>query len=185
MILSFTDKLIKLAFGWIECKEDPKTPNRSACLNVLHKMYGGEPTSEPWCAIFVWTMTNEACKIFNVENKLPKTKSTIQMRDRAKNSGLKVDKIPAVGSVFFYPRTGGGHVGIVIEVRGGEIITIEGNVSDAVRFGKRKLSDHKFEFIHTENMTNKKLVLGKALNKYMIYIPTLLGAYVGARRLLK
>jgi CHAP domain-containing protein len=162
MLISFTEKLVELAFGWIECKEDPKTPNKSACLTELHNLYGNEPTDEPWCAIFVWTMVNETCKLFSVENKLPKTKSTTSMKERASNSGLKVDRTPAPGAIFYYPRTGGGHVGIVSSIEGNELVTIEGNVSDRVRFGRRSINQHPFHFIHVEAMTQKKLIFGKA-----------------------
>jgi hypothetical protein len=162
MITTFTGKLVELAFGWVQCKEDPKTPNRSACLTELHNLYGSEPTDEPWCAIFVWTMVNETCKLFNVENKLPQTKSTTIMKQRAVNAGIRVDKKPAPGAIFYYPRSGGGHVGIISSIEGNNLITVEGNVSDAVRLGKRPLNQHPFSFIHVEELTNKTLIFNKA-----------------------
>lgn len=162
MITTFTGKLVDLAFGWVQCKENPETPNRSACLTELHRLYGDEPTDESWCAIFVWTMVNETCKIFNIENKLPKTKSTTLMKQRASNAGLRVDKKPAPGAIFYYPRTGGGHVGIISSIEGNDLITVEGNVSDSVKFGRRPINQHPFYFIHVEEMTNKKLIFGKS-----------------------
>lgn len=159
---TFTQKLVDLAADWLGCKEDKGTPNRSMCLTDLWKLYGSEPTDEPWCAVFVWSMVNDACKVFGIENKLPKTKSTSIMKSRATNAGLKVDKTPAVGSIFYFSRTGGGHVGIVTNIEGKTITTIEGNVSDEVRFGRRDLNSKDFSFIHVEKMTNKTLVFGKS-----------------------
>lgn len=158
---NFTQKLVDLAADWLGCEEDAKTPNRSACLTDLWKLYGTEPTNEPWCAAFVWTMVNETCKVFGVENKLPHTKSTYEMKSRATNAGLKVDKTPAVGSIFYFTRDGGGHVGIVTNLGENTMTTIEGNVSDQVRLGRRALNSKNFLYIHVEKMTSKTLVFGK------------------------
>lgn len=42
---------------------------------------------------------------------------------------LRVDKTPAKGAVFFTTRTGGGHVGFVIDTNGSKFDTIEGNTN--------------------------------------------------------
>lgn len=147
--MNFASGLIHKAELWLDCKETSE--NRSVCVDKIHEYYNGKVVAEAWCAKFVFMITDLVCKDFGFKNFLPRTASTITMVNNAPKKGLRVDKIPAPGSVFFKTREGGGHVGFVIEVDGTIIKTIEGNHNDKVAYVKR--TDYStYKFIHTEEM---------------------------------
>lgn len=148
--MNFASGLIKKAELWLGCKET--TTDRSACVDEIHTYYNGKTTAEAWCAKFVFMITDLVSKDFGIKNLLPRTASTVNMVNSAKSKGLRVDTFPAPGSIFFRSRGGGfGHVGFVVEVKGATIVTIEGNMSNKVGYGKHtNLSGYKF--IHTEEM---------------------------------
>ena len=89
--------------------------------------YGHEVSgaSYPWCAVFVsW--------LFDGTGICPKTASCAQMHEYFENNG-QVVKTPQVGDIVFFRystnnrRTN--HVGIVVDVKGNTLTTIEGNTS--------------------------------------------------------
>lgn len=178
----FGSIVIKEAKKFIGCKEDKGTPNRSMCVDKILQLGGWTPNNEPWCAAFVYAIVEKSCNILGVTNKLPRTKSTRSMLNNAPGKGLKVDKNPAVGSVFFIPRGDNGtqgHVGIVIDVKGDQIFTVEGNLSDSVRLGQRKIFS-EMRFIHVEDMTTEKYIsIGKKIAIGLILSG---GAYYGIKK---
>jgi hypothetical protein len=102
-------------------------------------------------------MTNEACKKLGVDNPLIQTASTATLLSNAKKN-LRVDSDAGVGSIFYKTRTGGGHVGFVLEVDGNKITTIEGNTTpdgggaEGVYKKIRDTAKEKFQFIHLEDL---------------------------------
>lgn len=80
-----------------------------------------------WCAAFVYWCYSQAAKELNINNPLAKTAGVLD--HWAKTKGAKV-KTPKVGDIFIMDfGKGAGHTGIVIEVQGTYVITIEGNTS--------------------------------------------------------
>jgi hypothetical protein len=70
---------------------------------------------------------------------------------------LRVDGEPAVGSIFYNTRDGGGHVGFVIKVDGINFESIEGNTTNSagewgVWSKKKNLNEKKYQFIHLEDL---------------------------------
>lgn len=148
--MTFANGLIEKAELWLGCKE---VGNRSGCVDEIHDYFDGKPIAEAWCAKFVWMVADLTAKDFRIKNYLPKEKSTLRMLDKSKGT-FRVDKTPTPGAVFFRKRETGGHVGFVVEIRSnGEMITIEGNKSDSVSWGKYQQKDYaSYQFIHTEEM---------------------------------
>ena len=145
-------KAIQLeAANWLGCKSGQK------CLTEIRRLYNEKSiTNDAWCALFVWTMTNEACKKLGVSNPLKQTKSTAVMLSEAKKT-LRTDNTPSKGSVFYTTRTGGGHVGFVLNVEGNKFYTIEGNTTNSSgEYGVfEKTRDTKtkdYQFIHLEDL---------------------------------
>lgn len=161
-IYPFAKELINEASKWADCKEDPGRANRSVCVDKIHLYVTGRVSSEPWCSEFVSMITDITAKKFNVKNLLPVTASTAYMKSQAEKNGLRVDKSPAVGSVFHYYRDGSlGHVGFIAEVKSdGRLGTVEGNSDDRVtdiRFGFKIRTPHSgYSYIHTEEMAGTK-----------------------------
>lgn len=81
-----------------------------------------------WCMAFVYWCVQEVCQDYGVSNPLKKTAGVLdQWNSREK---LRV-KTPQPGDVFIMDFGRGlGHTGIVVEVRGDSILTIEGNTND-------------------------------------------------------
>lgn len=159
LIKSFPGTVINEAKKFLGCKEDPNRPNRSYCVDEIKKLGGWAVTNEPWCAQFVYAVTDMACKIFKIENRLPKTKSTRFMLNNAPKNGITVNKKPNKGCIFFIPRGDNpafGHVGFVADIKGNTIYTIEGNYKNSVGLGEREIFN-EMRFIHIHEMTDKKI----------------------------
>lgn len=89
----------------------------------------GHPVSGadyPWCAVFVWWVLT-ACEV-----KTKKTASCMTLADYYKSES-RWHTTPQVGDVVFFKfgtnKRWTNHVGIVIDVKGNEITTVEGNTS--------------------------------------------------------
>lgn len=82
-----------------------------------------------WCAAFVYWCYSQAAKALVVGNPLTQTAGVLDHWRRT--TGTKVTS-PQPGDIFIMDYGGGlGHTGIVKEVKGDKIITVEGNTNDA------------------------------------------------------
>lgn len=140
-----------------ECKSVKN--NRGNCIDAIKKQFGKEILNTPWCAEFVSVVVKTACEKLGVQNLLPYTRSTAAMIDGAIKNGLRVDSTPAVGSIFYRKRDGGGHVGIVVKITSAGIVTIEGNSNDAVLGRSYSYTEiASWKFIHIEELGGAGLV---------------------------
>lgn len=133
--------------------------NRGNCIDEIKSQFSKEVIGTPWCAEFVSVVTKTSCEKLDITNLLPYTRSTATMLSGAIKNGLRVDNTPAVGSVFYRTRSGGGHVGFVVKITDGGIITIEGNSDDQVKgrsYSGTEIASYKF--IHIEDMGNPGFV---------------------------
>jgi len=147
-----TRAILKEAEKWLGCK----TKSQDKCADEIKKLYNNRTNDEPWCCKFVWAMTNEACKKLGVPNPLVQTASTATLLSNAKKN-LRVDAEPGVGSIFYTTRTGGGHVGFVLEVNDNKFKTIEGNTTNSKgEYGvwnqNRDTKTKAYQFIHLEDL---------------------------------
>lgn len=107
--------------------------------------------NDAWCASFVSTVMVNVGRELGYKTKLKLSASTSVMRSSGENY-FKVDKNPAVGSIFHRKyddaysisvagRIGTGHVGIVVNYDNNYIYTIEGNKGDKVQAVRYKIND--------------------------------------------
>lgn len=146
----------RYARSW-EQRNCNKAGKETCAALIRQEFFGQNSYGTPWCAMFVWVVADE---VFGESNPLLKTASTVAMRNAARaNDELIVDKKPALGSVFFRYRTGGGHVGYVVKIdsNNDSITTIEGNSSNAVGGRSYKKSQYAgWDFIHVESVAAKR-----------------------------
>ena len=118
-------EVVKKALAEVGTTEYPPSSN-----NVIYNrlFYGKSVYGQnyPWCCAFVWWLLSTSGV------KCPKTASCINMATYFKNEN-RWYKEPQVGDlVFFKFKTNArwtNHVGIVVDVKGNEITTVEGNTS--------------------------------------------------------
>jgi hypothetical protein len=112
--------------------------------------YAGNPGGDPppWCAIFASSAIRQGLRQKTWEETpmgewLPSASS---YESWARRAGVW-SNVPEIGSVMVIKYadrpTGGysGHVGLVLDVTGDQVTTVDGNVTDAVGIRRRKISD--------------------------------------------
>jgi uncharacterized protein (TIGR02594 family) len=88
------------------------------------KRGGIKDDETPWCAAFVGAMLE---RVGIQSTRFESAKSYLQW-------GEKLDK-PIPGCIVVFTRDGGGHVGFVVgQTRGGSLVVLGGNQSDAVNY---------------------------------------------------
>ncbi|HJW74826.1 MAG TPA: CHAP domain-containing protein [Thermoleophilia bacterium] len=84
-----------------------------------------------WCAAFAWCMLDDAITTLGLTNYLPPTASVHRLFERARQFHAWWPE-PGPGMIFGIDHGGGlGHCGIVIDVDGVHLATIEGNTNKA------------------------------------------------------
>jgi hypothetical protein len=101
----------------------------------------GLPPGNAWCAAFVYWCFARAAAVLGCDNPVPRTGGVLQQWRRAIARGVPHVEAKAAaddpalvlpGAVFYLSTGGGmGHTGFVEEVRGGKLVTIEGNTNDS------------------------------------------------------
>ena len=87
----------------------------------------GLPKGYAWCMAFVYWGFKEASEQLKVKNPVPRTAGVLDCLSRAK---AKVVALPQPGDQFIMDfGAGKGHTGMVVDVRGKNIFTVEGNTS--------------------------------------------------------
>ena len=120
------EKVINIAKKYVGVCEDPPNSNK-VVFNT--KFYGREVSGAnyPWCCAFIWCVFNEAG--INIK----RTASCMMLGDWFKQEGKYHKDNPQVGDIVFFKFSGSSrwtnHVGLVIEVNGNTLTTIEGNTS--------------------------------------------------------
>ena len=120
------EKVINIAKKYVGVCEDPPNSNK-VVFNT--KFYGREVSGAnyPWCCAFIWCIFNEAG--INIK----RTASCMMLGDWFKQEGKYHKDNPQVGDIVFFKFSGSSrwtnHVGLVIEVNGNTLTTIEGNTS--------------------------------------------------------
>ena len=120
------EKVINVAKKYVGVCEDPPNSNK-VVFNT--KFYGREVSgvNYPWCCAFIWCVFNEAG--INIK----RTASCMMLGDWFKQEEKYHKDNPQVGDIVFFKFSGSSrwtnHVGLVIEVNGNTLTTIEGNTS--------------------------------------------------------
>ena len=124
-------RVINIARSYIGTRESPPNSN-----NVLfNTAYYGRPVSGsafPWCAVFVWYVFREA-GLSHLYFGGERTAHCNTLLSFARRHGLfhASGFLPGDLALFDWSgrRTNAQHIGIVTEVRGNQVVTIEGNTS--------------------------------------------------------
>ena len=134
-------KALVVAAQEIGVLEDPLGSNRGPQVDQYLRAVGLNPAegSFPWCAAFVYWCFNQAAKALNVANPLVKTAGVLEHWNQAGARGTRrlstvecTDNPSLVqpGMIFVLTTGSGfGHTGLVEEVRGVFLTTIEGNTN--------------------------------------------------------
>ena len=128
------------------------TPQHSIILALYNS---AKPTSEyqmgpndPWCAAFVGAVSG-GCGLQNV---IPVSAHCGRLEEALKKTGAVCTTTPARGDIALFDWNGDGkyddHVGIVTEVLGVNITTIEGNRNDAVAYRTFSPGSTPVKFYH-------------------------------------
>jgi len=131
--------VIDIAASQIGVVEQPRGSNRGPEVDVYIRTTGLNPAQDsyPWCVCFLYWVFEPAAKVKGTVNPLPKTAGVIALWNLGLHTEAQVVRkseanarsvIP--GMIFLLDLGGGkGHAGLVIEVDGDHIITIEGNTN--------------------------------------------------------
>jgi hypothetical protein len=133
------DLVIDIAASQIGVVEQPRGSNRGPEVDVFVRTTGLNPAagSFPWCVCFLYWVFEQAAKVKRQENPLPKTAGVIALWNLGRRTEAQVVRKSEASAQTVKPGmifhldlgSGKGHAGLVIEVRGDHIITIEGNTN--------------------------------------------------------
>lgn len=151
------------AKGWREanCKEDDVSCYKYLFENDYNKVIGNA-----WCTFFGTKVINQAGDNVGVNCPIAFQGSSTAVRDKAKALGIRVDRTPTIGSMFYYPRTGGGHLGVVVWMNEVGIFTVEGNTSDQLQC----VGCPKNSVVPVGSNSNRTYAAMKAKNTEFIHI---------------
>jgi hypothetical protein len=126
----------------IGVREVPSGSNRGPRVDEYLRGVGLDPTagSFAWCAAFVYFCFGKAAAAANRRNPLVRTAGVLAQWNQAeRHGGRRIRSTEAVarpelvkpGHIFIldYGR-GVGHTGLIASIRGGKLVTIEGNTND-------------------------------------------------------
>jgi hypothetical protein len=124
---------LKIALHEVGVKEVPTGSNSGPRVEEYLKSVRLS-AGNPWCAAFVYWCFEQATSRLNCINPLPRTGSCMSHWRNTTGEKftpqqfLKNPKLIYPGDIFIISRNGGkGHTGLVYDVVGDELITIEGN----------------------------------------------------------
>ncbi len=128
--------LVAKARSQVGYKEGPNNQNKYADDPKITKLYGWTPQHQPWCCVFVnWCYLNTFGYDIGSRMTYGGTAACANSAALFRNNGALM-QTPEVGDqIFFFSGGGINHTGIVVEVNGASIKTIEGNYSDGVGIG--------------------------------------------------
>lgn len=139
---SIASAALDVARDQIGVMEQPAGSNRGPEVDAFLRCVGLNPAagSFPWCAAFVYWCFEQAAQAGGRTNPLPKTAGVLAHWNKAGERGIRrIGCVKATaqpdlvqpGHVFIMDYGGGaGHTGLVVEVQGGKLVTIEGNTND-------------------------------------------------------
>ena len=126
------NKLVALARSQVGYREGANNYNKYAEDPRITQLYGWNVQNQPWCCTFVnWCFLN-AFGTIGGRMTYGGSAACATQASYYKSNGAFTQS-PAVGDqIFFYSGGGINHTGIVVEVNGAAIRTVEGNYSDKV-----------------------------------------------------
>ena len=126
-------KLVSLARSQVGYREGANNFNKYAQDSRITRLYGWNPQNQPWCCVFVnWCFINAFGYDAGSALTYGGTAACANSADLFRQHGAFVHQ-PEVGDqIFLYSGGGINHTGIVVELDGNTLKTVEGNYSDGV-----------------------------------------------------
>lgn len=134
-------RVLEVASSQIGVIEQPSGSNRGPEVDMYLRTVGLDPTADSfaWCVAFVYWCFQQAANAFQQSNPMIKTAGVLDHWHKAGQQGVlriladQATDNPVLvkpGQIFVISTSGGrGHTGFVKMVRGGKLITIEGNTN--------------------------------------------------------
>jgi len=138
---SLATAALAVAVDEIGQMEEPPGSNRGPRVDAYARAIGLDPADAlPWCAAFVYWCFEQAAAAEGTANPLVRTAGVLDHWSRARDRGVRVvtggraksnPELVRPGMIFIMDfGQGAGHTGLVEEVVGGRLVTIEGNTND-------------------------------------------------------
>lgn len=196
-LLTLADALLENASRFLGCYEDPRRENRSKCIDEIQSMFDPSRVDkgEAYCAKFVSNILNMTFPFFLKMPPAIGDASTIALVRKAEKNKIPILDYPVRGSVFFYRRTGGGHVGFVEHIvkEGNKIVgfsTIEGNATQTINGKKkegvvqisRKMNDKDFLFIDYPSLSDLRIPTARTVLDGALITAGVIGAVYTYKR---
>ena len=126
-------EVCRLAFDQVGYKEGPDNYNKYAADPLVTKAIGWDVQNQPWCATFVVAMFIECFGYYSGKAMMYGCSASCAQQAGFYQSNAAFYSSPQKGDQIFFIYDGGiNHTGIVIDVSGSTITTVEGNYSDSV-----------------------------------------------------
>jgi hypothetical protein len=137
-------KVLEVATGEIGVREEPPGSNKGKRIGDYQRAVGIDP-GEPWCVAFIFFCFADAARALKRKNPIEeadcKTGSVLDLWNRARRAqsinlllhdeALNDPSKVKAGMIFAISTGGGnGHVGLIANVSGNRLETIEGNTND-------------------------------------------------------
>jgi hypothetical protein len=124
----------KSAAGALDLGKPMGTNTNNVKYNTAYYGFAENNPDKAWCVVFIWWVMRLAGVPATV---FPKKASVFRAADggvrawfKARNRFMSASSMPKVGDLVVFKRS---HIGIVENVQGNTIFTVEGNASDRVR----------------------------------------------------
>jgi hypothetical protein len=134
--------VLEVAASQVGVMEDPPGSNRGPQVDQYLRAVGLHPAagSFPWCAAFVYFCAQQAGQDLGRPNPMIKTAGVLEHWSEAGTRRIprvlpeQASENPTLvkpGQIFLLSTGGGhGHMGLIEQVKGGKLLTIEGNTND-------------------------------------------------------
>jgi len=126
-------KVCSLAYGEVGYKEGANNYNKYAENPLVCDAIGWDVQRQPWCAVFVVWLFIESFGFYSGSHMMYGCSAGCRNQaDFYKDNGAFYPTPQKGDQIFFYAEGDINHTGLVVDVSGSTITTVEGNYSDMV-----------------------------------------------------
>ena len=128
-------RVVSLAYEQVGYHEGANNYNKYAADPLITQLYGWSLQNQPWCAVFVnWLFLTSFGFYQGKEMTYGGSPGCAVQASFYRNNGafFPINYAQKGDQIFFYVDGGINHTGIVVDVTGSTIRTVEGNSSDSV-----------------------------------------------------